>query len=46
MISDMVESFGLEKLGNHYPSQLSGGQQQRAALARILVSKSKDSAVR
>lgn len=38
MITDMMESFGLAKLGNHYPSQLSGGQQQRVALARILVS--------
>lgn len=33
-----MESFQLQPLAKHYPSQLSGGQQQRVALARILVS--------
>ena len=34
----LMESFQLQPLAKHYPSQLSGGQQQRVALARILVS--------
>ena len=37
-VSDIMDSFGLSALAQHYPSQLSGGQQQRTALARILVS--------
>jgi putative spermidine/putrescine transport system ATP-binding protein len=32
-----LELVGLERLGNHRPSQISGGQQQRVALARALV---------
>ncbi|MBO5340822.1 MAG: sulfate/molybdate ABC transporter ATP-binding protein [Oscillospiraceae bacterium] len=36
---EVIDSFGLKELINHYPHQLSGGQQQRTALARILVSK-------
>ncbi|NLJ89489.1 MAG: ATP-binding cassette domain-containing protein [Clostridiales bacterium] len=39
IIQDMVNSFRLDGLENHYPSQLSGGQQQRTALARLLASK-------
>lgn len=31
-----MESFQLQPLAKHYPSQLSGGQQQRVALARAL----------
>ena len=38
MVQRLMESFQLEPLAKHYPSQLSGGQQQRVALARILVS--------
>ena len=37
-VSDIMDSFGLSSLAQHYPRQLSGGQQQRTALARILVS--------
>ena len=37
-VSDIMDSFGLSALAQHFPSQLSGGQQQRTALARILVS--------
>ena len=37
-VRQVMESFGLLELANHYPRQLSGGQQQRVALARILVS--------
>ena len=38
LTESVIESFGLRRLVNRYPSQLSGGQQQRVALARILVS--------
>ena len=34
---EMMKRFGLEGLGERYPSELSGGQQQRVALARIMV---------
>ncbi len=37
-VRQVMQSFGLTPLANHYPSQLSGGQQQRTALARVLVS--------
>ena len=37
-VNDILESFGLSAVAQHYPRQLSGGQQQRTALARILVS--------
>ena len=37
-VRQVVDSFGLAELVDHYPHQLSGGQQQRVALARILVS--------
>lgn len=37
----LMESFQLQPLAKHYPSQLSGGQQQRVALARILCSRPK-----
>ena len=37
-VRQIMDSFGLADLANHYPHQLSGGQQQRVALARILVS--------
>ncbi len=37
-VGEIMESFGLSELAEHYPNQLSGGQQQRTALARILVS--------
>jgi len=33
----LLESVGLEKRAEHYPSQLSGGEQQRVAIARALV---------
>ncbi|MCE9507369.1 MAG: ABC transporter ATP-binding protein [Alphaproteobacteria bacterium] len=35
--SELLESVGLEKRAEHYPSQLSGGEQQRVAIARALV---------
>lgn len=35
----LMESFQLQPLAKHYPSQLSGGQQQRVALARAIVIK-------
>lgn len=37
-IVSIIDSFHLNGLENHYPSQLSGGQKQRCALARMLVS--------
>lgn len=37
-VNEIMETFGLTELADHYPAQLSGGQQQRTALARILVS--------
>ncbi|MBQ8831508.1 MAG: ATP-binding cassette domain-containing protein [Oscillospiraceae bacterium] len=37
-VQQVMDSFGLAELADHYPHQLSGGQQQRVALARILVS--------
>jgi iron(III) transport system ATP-binding protein len=36
-VSAMLETMGLNALGERYPGQLSGGQQQRVALARALV---------
>lgn len=35
----LLESVGLEKRADHYPSQLSGGEQQRVAIARGLVNR-------
>lgn len=35
----LLESVGLEKRMDHYPSQLSGGEQQRVAIARGLVNR-------
>lgn len=37
-LAALLETFYLQGLESHYPSQLSGGQQQRVALARILAS--------
>ena len=37
-VQQVMDSFGLAELAEHYPRQLSGGQQQRVALARMLVS--------
>jgi len=37
--SKLLESVGLEKRMEHYPSQLSGGEQQRVAIARALVNR-------
>ena len=34
---DILKRVGLEKRGQHKPSQLSGGEQQRVAIARALV---------
>jgi ABC-type Fe3+/spermidine/putrescine transport system ATPase subunit len=36
-VARMMETVGLDGMGDRYPSQLSGGQQQRVALARVLV---------
>lgn len=33
----LIESVGLSKRKNHFPSQLSGGEQQRVAIARALI---------
>ena len=38
-VGEMINSFYLNGLEKHKPSQLSGGQQQRVALARIMVSR-------
>jgi len=35
-VQRVMETLGIEKYRNRYPSQLSGGQQQRVALARML----------
>jgi lipoprotein-releasing system ATP-binding protein len=35
----LLQSVGLSKRADHYPSQLSGGEQQRIAIARGLVNK-------
>lgn len=35
----LLESVGLEKRADHYPSQMSGGEQQRVAIARGLVNR-------
>ncbi len=35
----MMKSVGMEKFGDHRPTELSGGQQQRVAIARALVGK-------
>lgn len=37
-IENLLDSFYIRSLENHYPHQCSGGQQQRAALARMLIS--------
>ena len=37
----MLESFGMQGILHHWPSQLSGGQQQRVAIARALVTNPK-----
>ncbi|OGT43489.1 MAG: macrolide ABC transporter ATP-binding protein [Gammaproteobacteria bacterium RIFCSPHIGHO2_12_FULL_40_19] len=36
---DMLKIVGMEKHGDHRPTELSGGQQQRVAIARALVGK-------
>ena len=33
----MLETLGLERMGNRYPRELSGGQQQRVALGRAMI---------
>ena len=35
-VAELLETVGLDGLGERYPHQLSGGQQQRVALARAL----------
>jgi len=35
-IAELLETVGLQKRANHFPSQLSGGEQQRIAFARAL----------
>ncbi len=35
-VAELLETVGLEQLGDIYPHELSGGQQQRVALARAL----------
>ncbi|MBX9810237.1 MAG: ABC transporter ATP-binding protein [Burkholderiales bacterium] len=35
-VAEMLETVGLEQVGDRYPHELSGGQQQRVALARAL----------
>ncbi|MDO5562615.1 MAG: ATP-binding cassette domain-containing protein [Synergistaceae bacterium] len=40
-LRDIMESFYINGLEEHYPSQLSGGQQQRVALARMLAAEPK-----
>ena len=35
-VTELLDSFHLEALAEHWPRQLSGGQQQRVALARAL----------
>lgn len=37
-VKEILETVGLEGLGNRRPAQLSGGQQQRVAVARAMVS--------
>lgn len=37
-INEIITSFHLNGLENHYPNQLSGGQKQRCALARMIAS--------
>ncbi len=36
-VSAALQTVGLERLADRYPSQLSGGEQQRVALARALI---------
>ncbi len=38
-IAECLRFVGLEKRGNHYPSQMSGGEQQRIAIARAIAHK-------
>lgn len=35
-VTELLETVGLESVGDRYPHELSGGQQQRVALARAL----------
>ena len=35
-VKELIETLGLQKRANHFPSQLSGGEQQRVAFARAL----------
>jgi len=35
--TDLLKQVGLEKRGEHHPSELSGGEQQRVAIARALI---------
>jgi len=36
---ELLETLGLKKRINHFPSELSGGEQQRVAIARSLINK-------
>ena len=38
-VEEMLRFVGLDRRGDHYPSELSGGEQQRGAIARALISR-------
>lgn len=40
-VKEILESVGLKKRANNFPSQLSGGEQQRVSIARAIVKKPK-----
>lgn len=39
--TELLETFGIDSIANHLPTQTSGGEQQRCAIARAMISRPK-----